>query len=107
MSTLNEREAILRRALHAAAETVEPRFDGLERIQARLGRPRPVAVAWAEAAWTDLRLRAQPGLQRGLEWLASAIRLAYDRFGPTPGRPGSRAARTLVWVRPLAALGVT
>jgi hypothetical protein len=107
MSTLNEREAVLRRVLHGAAETVEPRFDGLERIQARLGRPHPIAVAWAEAAWTDLRLRAQPMLQSGLEWLASAIRLAYERFGPTPERSGGRAARTLGWVRPLAALGVT
>jgi hypothetical protein len=107
MSTLNDREAVLRRALHAAADAIEPEFDGLDRIQARLGRPRPVAVAWVEAAWTDLRLRAPSGLQSAIEWLASAFRLAWERFGPTPGRTGSRASRTLGWLRPAAALGVT
>jgi hypothetical protein len=107
MSTLNEREAVLRRALHAAADALEPGIDGLERIQSRLGRPRPVAVAWAEAAWTDLRLRAPVGVQTAFERIAGGIRLAWERFGPTAGMPGGRASRTLKWLRPLAALGVT
>jgi hypothetical protein len=106
MSTLNEREALLRRALHAAAEAVEPHGDGLERIQARLHRPRPLAVAWAEAAWTDVRLRAPAGLESWLERLLGGIGLAWDRFGPrrTSGRRGTRP---LGWLRPLAALSVT
>ncbi len=107
MSTLSEREAALRRALHAAADAFEPGSDGLQRIQARLGRPRPVAVAWAEAAWLDLRLWAPAGLQAVLDRLASGARLAWQRFGPTPRRSGHRAARPLGWLRPLAALGVT
>ena len=61
MSTLNEREAALRRALHAAADAFEPGSDGLQRIQSRLGRPRPIAVAWADAAWLELRLWATAG----------------------------------------------
>jgi hypothetical protein len=106
MSTLNEREALLRRALHAAAEAIEPHGDGLERIQARLHRPRPLAVAWAEAAWTDVRLRAPAGLESWLERLLGVIGLAWDRFGPrrTSGRRGTRS---LGWLRPLAALSVT
>jgi len=71
MSTLNEREAILRRALHAAADAIEPRDDGLEHIRARLRRPRPLALAWAEAAWTDVRLRAPAGLDSWRERLLS------------------------------------
>ncbi len=106
MSTLNEREALLRRALHAAAEAIEPHGDGLERIHARLHRPRPLAVAWAEAAWTDVRLRAPAGLESWIERLLGVIGLAWDRFGPrrTSGRRGTRS---LGWLRPLAALSVT
>jgi hypothetical protein len=107
MSTLSEREAALRRALHAAADAFEPGSDGLQRIQARLGRPRPVAVAWVEAAWLDLRLSAPAALQSVLDRIAGGGRLAWQRFGPTPRRPGHRASRSSSWLRPLAALGVT
>jgi hypothetical protein len=107
MSTLNEREAALRRALHAAADAFEPGSDGLQRIQSRLGRPRPIVVAWAEAAWLDVRLWAPAALQAVLDRLASGGRLAWQRFGPMPRRSGHRASRSLGWLRPLAALGVT
>lgn len=107
MSTLSEREAILRRALHAAADGIEPGGDGLQRIQSRLGRPRPLALAWAEAVWTDIILRAPGGFQSASEWVANATRVAWERFGPTSGSGGGRAARTFSWLRPLAALGVT
>jgi hypothetical protein len=107
MSTLNEREAVLRRALHSAADVIEPRPDGLERIRARVSRPRPVPVAWAEALWTDLWLRAPAGLRSVLDRVPRAMVLAWTRFGPRPGRTGSRASRTLGWLRPAAALGVT
>jgi hypothetical protein len=107
MSALNEREAMLRRALHAAADAIEPRADGLEHIRARLRRPRPLALAWAEAAWTDVRLRAPAGLDSWRERLLSVIGLAWDRFGPRRGMSGHRGARSLGWLRPLAALSVT
>lgn len=56
MSTFSEHEAFLRRALHSAADSLEPGHDGLERIQARLQRPHPMPLAWAEAAWTGLAM---------------------------------------------------
>jgi hypothetical protein len=107
MSTLNEREAILRRALRAAADGVEPGSDGLERIQSRLGRPRPVPVAWIEAIWTDWWLRAPVGLRSAFGRVPGLLALAWTRFGPRPGRSGSPLSRTLGWLRPAAVLGVT
>ena len=125
MSTLNEREAALRRALQSAAASIEPAPDGLERIQARLGRPRPVVIAWLEAAWTDICLRAQDGLQTAVpllaegmrrlgellaegmrqlgELLAEGMRRLAERFAPTsePGR-----AVVFRWLRPLAAMSL-
>ena len=91
MSTLNEREAVLRRALHAAADAIEPGFDGLERIQARLGRPRPLRGRLGRGGLDGrAAARSVPRLQSARDRLASAIRLAWDRFGPTQGRSGSR-----------------
>ena len=49
-----EPEDILRQALHAAAESVEPAADGLARIRARLSTPHPMVVAWVIAAWSGL-----------------------------------------------------
>ncbi len=99
-----EQEERLRRALHAAAESIEPAADGLERIRARLARPRPLAVAWLMAGWTDL---AQPAMLRieqvwaklaellgvwlrpvGSLWASGAERLrpAIDRMRPAIDR---------------------
>ncbi len=107
MTTLSEREAFLRRALHAAADEIDPGADGLERIQRRLRRPRPYAVAWVEAIWTDILLRLPGGFQPAFERVIGVTRLAWERFGPTSRTGSGRAARTLSWLRPLAALGVT
>jgi hypothetical protein len=106
MSTHSEHEAILRRALHAAANGIEPQGDGLQRIQARLRPPRPIVVAWAEAAWLDTRMRVPAILEAGLKSLRSALLLAWERFGPSRTTSG-RATRNLSWLRPAAALGVT
>jgi hypothetical protein len=106
MSTLNEREA-LRRALHAAVDGMEPRADGLQRIQARLRPPRPLALAWADALWTRARVRVPVALEAFLEWLLGVIALAWERFGPRRGTSGGRTPRNLSWLRPAAALGVT
>jgi hypothetical protein len=111
MSTMNEREAALRRALHMAADAVEPSDDGLQFIRARLRQPRPLAMAWAEHIWTDIGLRAPLVLQWWLDKLTAALDelktasiSLWKRFGPTP--PGKRRSRTTSWLRPLAALGV-
>jgi hypothetical protein len=98
--THSEQEEILRRALHAVADTIEPAADGLERIRERLSRPRPLAVAWLMAGWTGLAqpllLRIEPVLTElagrmsgrlrtwvrpAVEWLLAAIRLLRPRPG--------------------------
>jgi hypothetical protein len=77
--THSEQEEILRRALHAVADTIEPGADGLERIRERLTRPRPLAVAWAMAAWTSLvqalQLRLEPAVHGKSGRLSSWLRL--------------------------------
>ena len=98
-----EQEEMLRRALHAVADAIEPAADGLERIRARLSRPRPLAVAWLMAGWTGLaqpvllRMEAVPAeltgrmsgrlgtwLRPAIEWLLTAIRLLRPRSGMSP-----------------------
>jgi hypothetical protein len=74
--THSEQEEILRRALHAVADTIEPAADGLERIRERLSRPRPLAVAWLMAGW-----RLGTWLRPAIEWLLAAIRLLRPRSG--------------------------
>jgi hypothetical protein len=103
-STPSEREAALRRALLSAAEQIEPAPGGLERIQGRLRRPRPALVAWAEAAWTALVMRAPDVTEAIRRRAADVLRLAWERFGPRPA-PGGGPHR-LSWVRPLAAMSV-
>src|SRR5258708_32428873 len=85
-------EEILRRALHAAADRIEPAPDGLERIRARLSKPRPLAVAWLMAGWTGV---AQPALLR----MEPAVASLFERLGAwlraggqTPGGRGRRRA---------------
>src|SRR5215472_2612034 len=75
--THSEQEEILRRALHAVADTIEPAADGLERIRERLSQPRPLAVAWLMAGWTGLAqpllLRMEPVLAGAAGWLSDRI----------------------------------
>jgi hypothetical protein len=95
-----EQEEILRRALHAIADTIEPAADGLERIRERLSRPRPLVVAWLMAVWTGL---AQPLLLRMEPVLAGAAGRLSDRLGEWL-RPMIRALRAAVGrLRPAAA----
>src|SRR5580704_10077052 len=87
-------EEALRRALHAAADSIEPSADGLQRIS------RPMLSFESASAWyTDvaarLRSRAQP--------LAAGLRAVTDLFRPSAaGHARSRYG----WVRPLAAMSV-
>jgi len=104
MSTASEREAALRRALLSAAEQIEPAPGGLERIQQRLGRPRPVLIAQAEAAWTVVLMRAPDVIEALRRRAANVLRLAWDRFGPKSAQ-GS-GPPWLRWVRPLVAMSV-
>jgi hypothetical protein len=72
--THSEQEEVLRRALHAVADTIEPAADGLERIRERLSKPRPLAVAW-------LMRPAIGRLRLALEGLLAAIWLLRPRSG--------------------------
>jgi hypothetical protein len=102
MNTSADHEAYLRAALHAAADSLEPRGDGLERIRVRLQR-RPRPVAWLLAAGDALRLRAPVVLQVAFYQLSAGFSAAWDRFAPdlVPGKHRSRAQG---WLRPLAAM---
>src|SRR5215831_2751968 len=106
--TPSEQEEVLRRALHAVADTIEPAADGLERIRERLSKPRPLAVAWLMAGWTGL---AQPALLRMEPVLAELAGQLSERLGVRL-RPGIRSlGATTERLRPaierlLAAIGL-
>jgi hypothetical protein len=104
MSTPSEREAALRRALLSAAEQIEPAPGGLEAIHVRLKRPHPALVAWVEAAWTALVMRAPDVTEAIRRQTANVLRLVWERFGPRSA-PGPGPHR-LSWVRPLSAMAV-
>jgi hypothetical protein len=105
MSAHTDHEAYLRAALHAAADSLEPQADGLERIRARLRPPRPVPIAWAQAASTGLVMHSPAWLYDVAYQVADWFRLAFERFAPAqaPGRHRSRAQGLM---RPLAAMAV-
>jgi hypothetical protein len=73
-----EQEEILRRALHAVADAIEPAADGLERIRERLSKPRPLAVAWLMAGWSGV---AQPALLRMEPVVAEVAGRLWERLG--------------------------
>ena len=98
-----EYEDRLRRALRAAADSVEPSPDGLGRIRARLTPPRPVVAAWmvTETEPSMLRLRS----------LLSSLRLRIGRprgqFRPAPAGAGGARHKLRTqqsWLRPVAAM---
>jgi hypothetical protein len=105
MNTLNrDYDDVLRRALHAAAESVDPSPDGLERIRARMGQP-PVlslasAVAWCHEAGTMALAWAAPLIRTALDAFWSVI----DRFRPATAVPGQSGPR-YGWIRPVVAMG--
>jgi hypothetical protein len=102
-------DEFLRRALHEAVDWLEPSEDGLERIRARLTRPRSTPVAWMMAmfAWRA-RLRAARS-DRSRRWqCAAALPSATVVAGaagalampPLPRQPASRTdARIRVFER--------
>ena len=71
-----EPEDILRRALHAAAESIEPATEGLTQIRARLSAPRPLALAWLIAVWETVSQFVMLRLEAAVDWLGSSLRTA-------------------------------
>lgn len=90
-----EQGEILRRALHAVADTIEPAPDGLERIRARLSKPRPpVLVELAARLSGRLGAWLRPGI-RSLGAATERLRPATRRVLAAVGllRPGSGTPR--------------
>jgi surface antigen len=87
----DDHEDFLRRALHAAADSVEPSDDGLERIRARLRAPHPRPVAWLMAAYSEMLLRALGALDSGWVWLHTVLGTAHERWRARPGVPHRQA----------------
>jgi hypothetical protein len=102
MNTPADHEAYLRAALHAAADSLEPRGDGLERIRARL-HARPRVVAWLLAAVDALRLRVPAALPDSFYRLGAGFLAAWERFSPATA-PGKHRSRTQGLLRPLAGM---
>jgi hypothetical protein len=96
---------ILRRALHAAAESVEPSADGLERIRERIGYPPLLSFSsiagWYSVAAVRIAGWAVPALGTACEIFWALI----DRFRPLDNPPG-HAKPGLRWLRPLTATGL-
>ena len=84
-----EHEELLRHALRAAADSVEPAGDGLERIRARLTSPRPAVAAWMMSGAEPAALRFKPVLT----WFRLRIGPVPGRIGPVFGRIGPTLGR--------------
>jgi hypothetical protein len=104
MNTSADHEAYLRAALHAAADSLQPRGDGLDRIRLRLQR-RPRAVAWLLAAGDALRLRVPVTLEDTFYRLGTGFLAAWQRFSPSTA-PGKHRSRAQGWLRPLAGMAM-
>lgn len=94
---------VLRQALHAAAESIEPAGDGLERIRARI-RPVPLlslatAAAWCSGVSVRLVSWAEPAVAAAIDFFWAAV----DRFRPGQGPEHARVRYG--WLRPVAAMG--
>jgi hypothetical protein len=79
-------DEFLRRLLREEADAVEPAGDGLERIQARLTRPRPALVVWVMAVFSGAWHRLRGAAQSASVWLrtmahATSARLRSARGG--------------------------
>jgi hypothetical protein len=105
MNTLDsDYDDVLRRALHAAAESVNPSADGLERIRARLSTPAPLSLASLTTWYADVAMRISTWAQPAIGAAASAFWSAIDRFRPEGAQPGHSRPR-FGWLRPVAAMG--
>src|SRR5580700_517483 len=79
-------DEFLRRVLQEQANAVEPADDGLERIRARLTRPRPAPVAWVMAVFSGTGRRVPGAARSASAWLqtlpgAAQARLRWPRGG--------------------------
>ncbi len=124
--TEHEHEEILRHALRAAGDSIQPAADGLDRISHRLTKPRPLPVAlaiggfdWlhrsltvtvpcaAEQAWVAM-LPARKQTRRALTWMIAQASSQARRPVAADGGGHARPSGRLVFgrLRPVAAMFV-
>ena len=92
-------DEFLRRVLQEQANAFEPAGDGLERIRARLTRPRPAPVAWVMALFSGAWRRVQGRVLSASAWLRTLAGSTSERFRPPRGGPPQRwhGARLRGW----------
>jgi hypothetical protein len=123
MTTESELDEILRRAMHAAVDSVEPAGDGLQQIRRQLARPRLRLQAGLLLIETvDLvrliGIRLQPAASwaaglLGRLWAAAAAAVSQPAASSGPARRGAahrsrppgRIAGAIAWLRPAIAVG--
>jgi hypothetical protein len=97
----------LRRALHDAADRVQPADDGLDKIRRSLRRPRPVLLAGMMAACGTAARRAWGGLHTFMAWLPTVFAATpQSQRGAPPGMPRRRRAGTALVALLAAAVAV-
>src|ERR1700733_5890305 len=83
-------DEILRRELHAAAESFEPAADGLNLIRERLSTPRPLSVACLMVGCTSVGQRALLRIDELLvafgDWLRAMLRPVSELLHPVAER---------------------
>ena len=98
-------EEALRRALHSAADSIEPAPDGLTRIRERVAARRHAPAGWLLAGGTGLAGLAVPRLHaagsRVAELLRAVLQPLLDWFADEGPR---HARRRPVWRRPAVAI---
>jgi hypothetical protein len=92
-------DELLRRVLREEAGAVEPAGDGLERIRARLTRPRSVPVAWVMAVFSGAWRRVQGAALSASAWLRMLADGTSARVRPPRGgRPWRWQGRLSGWL---------
>src|SRR5262252_5956507 len=96
----------LRRALHEAADGVQPTDGGLDRIRRSLTRPRPVLLAGMMAAYAAAAQWASSGLHRLMAWLQTVFGATPEGQQGAPGMPRWRRPRAGTTLAALLAAAV-
>lgn len=99
-----DHEDVLRRELRAAADSVEPSGDGLERIRERIGMRPALSFASIAAWYSAMALRVAAVAEVAFVAVADVFWAVVDRFRPVAAGPGHARSR-LGWLRPVAAMG--
>ena len=98
-------EEMLRRALRAATDSVEPADDGLQRIRARLTTPRPLLVAWMMTGYSAGASRVRSGLV-AMSMRLQGVRGAVSQHLRVAGPGRLRDRWHPAWLRPGAVLAI-